>query len=131
MKKRHFTLIALFAALVFPAALFAQHDQGMAKEDPLPFLASMDKAAEEIVRYVKEGRALDAQGSLSRLQSAADKVLPHVTDAALKEKLRSSSARVKAIASSVGPDVFELEDTVETLQTAVQAAREKLRGMAH
>jgi hypothetical protein len=105
------------------------HDQGMTKEDPIPFTRDMERAAADILSQVKAGRGMDARNSLSRLTGAADKVTPHITETALKNSLTAAVNEVKNIVNSASPDLFELEDKIEALQTLITEVREKLQGM--
>jgi hypothetical protein len=105
------------------------HGQGMASEDPIPFTRDMERAATDILSQVKAGRSMDSRNSLSRLTGAADKVMPHITETALKNRLIGAVNEIKTIVSAGSPDLFELEDTVETLQTVIEEVRKKLQGM--
>jgi hypothetical protein len=105
------------------------HGSGMTKEDPVPFTRDMDKAATDILSQVKAGKTLDARNSLSRLTAAADKVTPHVTDAALKKRITDAVDGVKTIVNAKSPDLFDLEDNIEALQVIVGEARTKWQGM--
>jgi predicted nucleic acid-binding Zn-ribbon protein len=109
----------------------AGHEAGMAKEDPVPFTRDMEKALQDIVSYVKAGSLMDARSGVSRLTSATDKVLPHITDAALKTRLDTAVNGIKKDINSGAADLFELEEKAESLQKDIQEAREKLRGMGN
>jgi hypothetical protein len=105
------------------------HDKSMTNEDPIPFTKDMEKAAADILKQVKAGRGMDARNSRSRLTGAADKVTPHITEIVLKNRLTAAVNEVKTIVNSSSPDLFELEDTVESLQTLFEEVRKKLQGM--
>ena len=105
------------------------HDSTMAREDPIPFLADIDKASQNIVDQVKAWRVMDAQNSVSQLSGAADKVLPHITDTALKDNLSATINAIKAGVNSGSPDSFELEEKNQSLLEYTRQAREKLREM--
>ncbi|MFP3040659.1 hypothetical protein LQZ19_02445 [Treponema primitia] len=104
------------------------HGEGMAKEDPVPFVRDMEKAALDILSHVKAGRVMDAQNSVSQLSGATDKVLPHITDTNLKDRLSKSVAEIKASVAG-SPDVFELEEKIQVLQGDLKQALEKLQSM--
>jgi hypothetical protein len=125
--------LILFMTAITAAAAMAQsgHDASMAKENPVPFTRDMDKAAQDIVSRVKAGRSMDAQSSVSQLSATADKLLPHITDAALKDQVKTLVGEIKTSVNSGSPDVFELEDKVQELQTALEQVRKKLQGMSH
>ena len=103
------------------------HGAGMTSEDPIPFTRDMDKAAADILSQLKAGRGMDAKNSATRLSSALDKVTPHITDAALKTRLTTAVSGVKTIVTAKSPDLFELEDSIDALQTVIEEAR-KFRG---
>lgn len=105
------------------------HDSSMTKEDPAPFIRDMEKAARDTVNQVKAGRVMDARGSVSRLTGAADKVAPHITDAALKEKLLGTVKGIKALTNAGSPDLFDLEDKEVELQDTLRQVLETLQGM--
>jgi hypothetical protein len=104
------------------------HTSGMTNEDPVPFVRDMEKAAQDILSHIKAGRIMDAQNSVSQLSGATDKVLPHITDAALKVRLTKSVAEIKTIVAG-SPDVFELEEKIQVLQGELKQALEKLQSM--
>jgi hypothetical protein len=74
---------------------------------------------------------MDAQSSVSQLSATADKLLPHITDTALKDQVKTLVGEIKTSVNSGSPDVFELEDKVQELQTALEQVRKKLQGMSH
>jgi hypothetical protein len=119
-------------ALVAGGNVWAQmggHDSSMPKENPVPFVRDMNKAAEDILDRVKTGRVMDARSSLSVLTSAADKVLPHITDTVLKDKLRTRVDGIKTLINSGNPDLFDLEDAITLLQESIKEAMGKLQSM--
>jgi hypothetical protein len=72
---------------------------------------------------------MDARNSVSRLSAAADKLLPHITDTALKDRLTAAVNGIKTIAGAKNPDLLDLEDTVDVLQPLIEEVRKKLQGM--
>jgi hypothetical protein len=105
------------------------HGAGMTKEDPIPFTRDIEKAADDILSQLKTGKTMDARSSVSRLTTAADKLTPHITDAALKKRITATVNDVKTIAAMRSPDLLDLEDKVEVLRTITAETREKLQGM--
>ncbi|MDR2742050.1 MAG: hypothetical protein LBB98_07835 [Treponema sp.] len=105
------------------------HGAGMANEDPVPFTHDIEKAADDILSQLKAGRTMDARNSVSRLTTATDKVTPHITDTALKDRLTIAVNEVRTIAGTRSPDLLELEDKVDTLQMIIEEVRKKLQGM--
>jgi hypothetical protein len=105
------------------------HGAGMTREDPIPFTRDMEKVAADILSQMKNNRIMDARNSMTRLSGATDKVMPHITDAALKTRLSGAVDEVKTIVNARSPDLFALEDAVDALQTVIEEARKKLQGM--
>jgi hypothetical protein len=105
------------------------HGAGMTTEDPVPFTRDIEKAADDIVSRLKAGKTMDARNSVNRLTSAAGKLTPHITDAALKERLTGTVDEIKTIAAAKSPGLFALEDAVEMLRTILEETREQLHGM--
>jgi hypothetical protein len=105
------------------------HGAGMAREDPIPFTRDIEKAADDILNQMKTGKTMDARNSVNRLAAATGKLTPHITDAALKERLTGMVNDIKTIAAARSPDLFNLEDKVEVLRTITAEVREKLQGM--
>jgi hypothetical protein len=105
------------------------HGAGMTNEDPVPFTRDIERAAADILSQLKAGRAMDARNSVSRLSAATDKLTPHITDAALKERLTAAVDGIKTVAGERSPDLFDLEDKVDALQTITEEARKALQNM--
>ena len=105
------------------------HGAGMAKEDPVPFTRDIEKAADDILSQLKAGKTMDARNSVSRLGTAADKLTPHITDAALKKRLTGAVNDIKTLAAAKSPDIFDLEDKVDALRPVLEETRKKLQGM--
>ena len=105
------------------------HGAGMTKEDPVPFTRDIEKAADDILNQLKTGKTMDARNSVSRLSTAADKLTPHITDAALKKRLTDTVNDIKTITAARSPGLLDLEDKVEVLRPILEEAREKLQGM--
>jgi hypothetical protein len=105
------------------------HDASMPKEDPLVFIKDIDKAAQDVVNQVKAGRTMDAQKSASQLTGSVEKVLPHVTDTALKDELKNVADEIKNSVNSGQADIFELEDKAQALQDITKQMTAQLQNM--
>jgi hypothetical protein len=105
------------------------HDASMPNEDPLVFIKDIDKAAQDVVNQVKAGKTIDAQKSVSQLTSGVEKVLPHMTDSALKDKLSGAANEIKSGVNSSQPDIFDLEDQVQALRDIMKQVAEQLQNM--
>ena len=105
------------------------HGAGMSKEDPVPFTRDIEKAADDILSQLKTGKKMDARNSVNRLGTATDKLMPHITDAALKKRLSDTVNEIKTIAAARSPALLDLEDKVEALRPILEETRKKLQGM--
>jgi hypothetical protein len=105
------------------------HGQGMINEDPIPFTRDIEQAAAGILSQLKAGRTMDARNSVSRLSAATDKLTPHITDTALKDRLTAAVNGIKTIAGERSPDLLDLEDKVDALQVITEEVREALQNM--
>ena len=76
------------------------HSMTMPKEDPMPTMKDMDKALQDVVKQVKAGQMMDAQKSAAQLTSTVEKVMPHMMDAELKEKLLKTATDIKGSVNS-------------------------------
>jgi basic membrane lipoprotein Med (substrate-binding protein (PBP1-ABC) superfamily) len=105
------------------------HDASMPNEDPLIFIKNIDKAAQDVVNQIKAGRTMDAQKSVSQLTDGVEKILPHVTDAALKDGLRNAANEIKNSVNSGQADIFDLEDQAQALQDITKQVAALLQNM--
>jgi hypothetical protein len=122
-------VVFVFAGAVQAQAQMGGHDSSMSREDPNVFIRDMERAFQDILSHIKAGRTMDARNSLTRLTTATDKLLTHVTDAALKEILNDTAGGIKADVNSGSPDLFDLEDKGVILDDTLKQITERLKGM--
>jgi hypothetical protein len=72
---------------------------------------------------------MDAQKTVAQLTSSAEKILPHITDADLKEKLRGAANEIKDSVNSGQVDIFELEDKTQVLNEIMNQVADLLQKM--
>jgi hypothetical protein len=122
-------VVFVFAGAVQVQAQMGGHDPSMAREDPNVFIRDIERAFQDILNQIKAGRTMDARNSLTRLTTATDKLLTHVTDAALKKILGDTVNGIKADVNSGSPDPFDLEDKGAILDDTLKQITEILKGM--
>ncbi|HWR43440.1 hypothetical protein [Sporomusa sp.] len=123
------------AATQQPAAQQSSgHDMSsmnMPKEDTMPMMKDLDKALQDVVKQVKAGQTMDAQKSAAQLVSTTDKVMPHMMDAGLKDKLRKAAVEIKDSVNSGKADPGALEGKAKAMQDLMKQTMTHLQGMSH
>jgi hypothetical protein len=109
----------------------AGHSATMPKEDPMPMMKELDKTLQDVLKQVKAGQTMDAQKSAAQLVSTTDKVLPHMMDTGLKDKLRTSAVELKDSVNSGKIDPSALENKVKALQELLKQTTAHLQTMSH
>lgn len=107
------------------------HSAAMPKEDPMPMMKDMDKNLQDVVKQVKAGQTMDAQKSAAQLVSTTDKVMPHMMDASLKDKLRKAAVEIKDNVNSGKSDPSALEGKVKAMQDLMKQTTTHLQTMSH
>ena len=107
------------------------HSMTMPKEDPMPTMKDMDKALQDVVKQVKAGQMMDAQKSAAQLTSAVEKVMPHMMDAELKEKLLKTATDIKGSVNSGKTDPGAIEEKAGAMQTIMKQTTTHLQSMSH
>ena len=106
------------------------HDMSnMPKEDPMPMMKDLDKALQDVVKQVKAGQTMEAQKSAAQLVSTTDKLMPHMMDAALKDKLRKAAVDIKDSVNSGKADPSALEGKAKALQDIMKQTTTHLQSM--
>ncbi len=116
-----------------PASQQASGHEGMSmpKEDPMPMMKDMDKALQDVVKQSKAGQMMDAQKSAAQLVSTTEKIMPHMMDAGLKDKLRKAAADIKDSVNSGKTDLSALEGKAKAMQEIMQQTTTHLQSMSH
>ena len=107
------------------------HSMTMPKEDPMPTMKDMDKALQDVVKQVKAGQMMDAQKSAAQLTSTVEKVMPHMMDAELKEKLLKTATDIKGSVNSGKTDPGAIEEKAGTMQKIMKQTTTHLQSMSH
>lgn len=107
------------------------HSAAMPKEDPMPMMKDLDKSLQDVVKQVKAGQTMDAQKSAAQLVSTTDKVMPHMMDAGLKDKLRKAAVEIKDSVNSGKTDPSALEGNVKAMQELMKQTITHLQTMSH
>ena len=107
------------------------HSMTMPKEDPMPTMKDMDKALQDVVKQVKAGQMMDAQKSAAQLTSTVEKVMPHMMDAELKEKLLKTATDIKGSVNSGKTDPGAIEEKGGAMQTIMKQTTTHLQSMSH
>ncbi len=119
------------AATQQSAAGHEGHSMTMPKEDPMPTMKDMDKALQDVVKQVKAGQMMDAQKSAAQLTSTVEKVMPHMMDAELKEKLLKIATEIKGSVNSGKTDPGAIEEKAGTMQKIMKQTTTHLQSMSH
>lgn len=107
------------------------HSAAMPKEDPMPMMKDLDKSLQDVVKQVKAGQTMDAQKSAAQLVSTTDKVMPHMMDADLKDKLRKAAVEIKDNVNSGKVDPSALEGKARAMQDLMKQTMAHLQSMSH
>ena len=107
------------------------HSMTMPKEDPMPTMKDMDKALQDVVKQVKAGQMMDAQKSAAQLTSTVEKVMPHMMDTELKEKLLKTATDIKGSVNSGKTDPGAIEEKAGAMQTIMKQTTTHLQSMSH
>lgn len=113
------------------AAGHQSHSATMPKEDPMPMMKDMEKNLQDVVKQVQAGQIMAAQNSAGQLVSITDKVMPHMMDAGLKEKLRAAAVAIKDRVNAGKVDPAVIEDQAKAMQDLMQQTTAHLQTMSH
>ena len=97
----------------------------------MPTMKDMDKALQDVVKQVKAGQMMDAQKSAAQLTSTVEKVMPHMMDAELKEKLLKTATDIKGSVNSGKTDPGAIEEKAGAMQTIMKQTTTHLQSMSH
>jgi hypothetical protein len=104
-------------------------NMNMPKEDPMPFLKDVDKDLQDIVKEFKAGQTMDAQKTAGMLTSTAEKIMPHMMNAPLKDNMRKAATDIK---DSVGKaDPAAIEGKVKAMQDIMKQVTTDVQSMKH
>jgi ABC-type phosphate transport system substrate-binding protein len=150
MKKAKLTVLAL--ALILAVAVVAGCGSGDGKSpqaaqpqkqqdahaghampsgDPMPLMKDMDKNLQDMMKQVKAGQMMEAQKSAGQIAALADKVLPHMNDAAAKAGLQKAAGELRDSVGGAKVDQTVVETKLKALQGAMAPAMKNLQAGSH
>lgn len=109
----------------------AHSGHAMPSGDPMPLMKDMDKNLQDMMKQVKAGQMMDAQKSAGQIAALADKVLPHMNDAAAKAGLQKAAGELRDSVGGAKVDQTVVEAKLKALQGAMAPAMKNLQAGAH
>jgi len=94
-------------------------------------MKDMDKQLQDVVKQVKAGQTMEAQKTVGQLASNCDQVTPHMTDAALKDKMHKAAFDLKDYINSGKIDQTVVDGKVQVMQEIMKQANGDLQGGMH
>jgi hypothetical protein len=143
MKSAKLTVLALalILALVFvagcggsdakPQAQAPQAQMSMPSGDPMPMIKDMDKNLQDMMRQVKAGQMMDAQKSAGQIASIADKVMPHMTDNAMRDQMKKAAYDLRDAVNGAKVDHTAVESRMQTMQDIMKRSVDHLQSQKH
>lgn len=107
------------------------HSMQMPKEDPMPMMKDMDQQMKDLMKQVKSGQTMEAQKTAGQIMGLTDKVMPHMMDNGLKDRLRQGAADIKDTVNSGKMDPGAMENKVNTMQEIMKQTTAHLQTMSH
>lgn len=107
------------------------HSMQMPKEDPMPMMKDMEQQTKDLMKQVKAGQTMDAQKTASQIVNLTDKVMPHMMDNGLKDRLKQSATDIKNTVNSGKMDPGAMENKVKTMQEIMKETTSHLGTMTH
>lgn len=112
----------------------AGHDMSsmnMPKEDPMPMMKDMDQQLQDMMKQVKAGQTMDAQKTAGLMMGDVDKVMPHMMDNGLKDKLRQAATDIKDTVNAGKMDPGTMDGKVKAMQDIMKQTTTHLQTMKH
>jgi uncharacterized protein YceK len=103
----------------------------MPKGDPMPMMKDMDQQLQNLMKQVKAGQTMEAQKTAAQLASTTEKIMPHMMDNSLKEKLRSAAGDIKNTVNAGKIDPSDMEGKVKVMQEIMKQTTTDLQTMKH
>lgn len=113
------------------AASHDMHSMQMPKEDPMPMMKDMDQQLKDLMKQVKSGQTMEAQKTAGQITGLTDKVIPHMMDAGLKDRLQKSAADIKDTVNAGKMDPGAMESKVSAMQEIMKQTTAHLQTMSH
>jgi hypothetical protein len=108
-----------------------QAQMSMPTGDPMPMMKDMDKNLQEMMKQVKAGQMMDAQKSAGQIASLADKVMPHMTDNAMREQMKKAAYDLRDTMNGAKVDQTVVEGKMKTMQDVMAMSMRNLQSGAH
>lgn len=109
----------------------AHSGHSMPSGDPLPMMKDMDKNLQDMMKQVKAGQMMDAQKSAGQIAALADKVMPHMNDAAAKAGLQKAASELRDSVGGAKVDQTVVEARMKAMQDAMAQAMKNLQAGSH
>ncbi len=109
----------------------AQSGHAMPAGDPMPMMKDMDKSLQDMMKQVKAGQMMDAQKSAGQIAALADKVMPHMNDAAAKANMQKAANELRDSVGGAKIDQTVVEAKMKAMQDAMAQAMKNLQAGAH
>lgn len=109
----------------------AHAGHAMPSGDPLPLMKDMEKNLQDMAKQVKAGQMMDAQKSAGQVAALADKVLPHMNDAAAKAGLQKAATGLRDAMGGAKVDQAVVEAAIKAMQEAMAQAVKNLQAGSH
>lgn len=107
------------------------HSTQMPKDDPMPMMKDMDQQMKDLMKQVKSGQTMEAQKTAGQIMGLTDKVMPHMMDNGLKDRLRQSATDIKETVNSGKMDPGAMESKVNAMQEIMKQTTSHLQTMSH
>jgi len=91
----------------------------------------MDQQMKDLMKQVKSGQTMEAQKTAGQIMGLTDKVMPHMMDNGLKDRLRQSATEIKETVNSGKMDPGAMESKVNTMQEIMKQTTTHLQTMQH
>ena len=114
-----------------PAAGHDMSSMNMPKDDPMPMMKDMDQQLQDLMKQVKAGQTMDAQKTAGLMTGDVDKVMPHMMDNGLKDKLRQAATDIKDTVNAGEMDPGAMDGKVKAMQEIMKQTTVHLQTVKH
>ena len=109
----------------------AHSGHSMPSGDPMPMMKDMDKNLQDMMKQVKAGQMMDAQKTAGQIAALADKVMPHMNDAAAKSAMQKAAVELRDSVGGAKVDQTIVEAKMKAMQDAMAQSMKNLQAGAH
>ena len=103
----------------------------MPKDDPMPMMKDMDQQMKDLMKQVKSGQTMEAQKTAGQIVGLTDKVMPHMMDNGLKDRLKQSATDIKDTVNAGKMDPGAMESKLKAMQEIMMQTTSHLQTMTH